>query len=95
MMASEEPIQEVPIAFSVSSCVAESRKLVRTLFADSEAESYVYLAEETLTSVKQASDHADTAVLNFSRSRVLFVVDEVLGERLRHQLFGFILLQVS
>ena len=93
-MASEEPIQEVPIAFSSSSCVAE-QKIGQNLIADSEAKSYAYLAEETLTSVKHASDHADAAVLNLSRSRVLFVVDEVLGECLRHQLFSFFLLQVS
>jgi hypothetical protein len=72
-----------------------SRKLVRTFIADLEVESYAYLAEEALTSVEQASDHADTAVLNLSRSRVLFVVDEVLGKCFRHQLFSFILLRVS
>jgi hypothetical protein len=94
MMASEEPIQEVPIAFSSSSCVA-AQKIGQNFIADSEAEGYAYLAEETLTSVKQASDHADTAVLNLGRSRVLFVVDEVLRECLRHQLFSFILLRVS
>lgn len=33
--------------------------------------------------------HGDTSVLNVTRSRVLFVVDIVLGHAFHHELFSF------
>jgi hypothetical protein len=33
---------------------------------------------DVLTSIEQARDHANATILNLSRLRVLFVVDEVL-----------------
>lgn len=41
------------------------------------------------------SDHVDTFVLDVCRLRILFVVDEILGQRFGHQLLGFILLNGS
>ncbi len=41
--------------------------------------------------VEEAGDHRDTAVLDVGADRVLFVVDEVLGEGVDHELLGLLL----
>jgi hypothetical protein len=43
--------------------------------------------------VEEVADHGDAAVVHFDALRVLFVVDEVLGEGFGHELFRFILLR--
>jgi len=45
-----------------------------------------------LTRIEQASNHADTAVLDISRLGIFFIVNEVLREGLSHELFGFVFL---
>jgi len=42
--------------------------------------------------MEEITDHVDTAVLNIGGLRVLLVIDEVLGEGLRHEFFGLIFL---
>ena len=42
--------------------------------------------------MEEIADHVDTSVLDVGGLRILLVIDEVLGERLRHELFGFIFL---
>jgi hypothetical protein len=43
--------------------------------------------------IKEAADHGDAAVLDVGGLGVFFVVDEVLGEGLAHQIFDFFLLR--
>jgi hypothetical protein len=43
--------------------------------------------------VEEPADHADAAVLDVGALRVFFVVDEVLGEGLGHELFSFFFLR--
>lgn len=42
--------------------------------------------------VEQSGDHVDTAVLDLCGLRVLLIVDEVLAERLAHELLDLLFL---
>jgi hypothetical protein len=55
-----------------------AEKLRQHSNADSVAESPWVLGALLLTRVEQVSNHTDTAVLDFSRTRVLLVIDKVL-----------------
>jgi hypothetical protein len=67
MIASEDPIQDVPMAFSLSSWVATPSQHICLR----------QLASDVFTGIEQAGDHADATILNFCRLRILFIVDEI------------------